>query len=371
MRPIVVRFFVALLAVLTTPAIGPAVVAQDASGVDGDRYTSPTYGYRLSWDAASWTVSSEEVDRDGWDILRLLYGETGYLYVEGFTGYDGDPEDCLAGTYRDRFADLQDIQPATRGNEPLAGSEDGAAYAGYSYIGYDRDRAIERAAYVSCHTLVPGESVVLFSLVSTGAAFFADLEATQELIASLELPGGGEWSGSSRARDEAPAVPAADGDVYESPRYGYTLAYDPDKWAVAFEDDNPDDVYDRIFLANGTSVVGLTGDPTYDADDLAACVANYVRVFASGDGIAAVEPLDERGAAGDGDDRVWETFAYVYADTDGNEADRVVSFECRWLGDGLTVVVYHSAPADAYAREIAARDDLLEGFAPADESSGR
>src|SRR5688572_23117658 len=110
-----------------------------------------------------------------------------------------------------------------------------------------------------------------------------------------------------------PAVAAVQGDedededVHESELYGYTLSYDPAEWEVYQEDDDPDDEYDRIFFRNASqlSLVGLTGDPDYDRDQMPDCVEDYVAGLEDGERTSAVEPLDEPDAEGEDDDRAW------------------------------------------------------------------
>ncbi|MGH2549056.1 MAG: hypothetical protein ACRDHN_06685, partial [Thermomicrobiales bacterium] len=55
-------------------------------------YTSPTYGYSISYDD-SWTVDQDDT-QGGYDLLKLdSDGST--FYLEGYPDYDGDPETCL------------------------------------------------------------------------------------------------------------------------------------------------------------------------------------------------------------------------------------------------------------------------------------
>ena len=134
-------------------------------------------------------MASEEVDDDGRDTLRLRRGETGFLSVEGFAEYEGDADACLEGVFDEQFAQFEDVQPATTaGGDPIEGREEGTAFAAYTYTELDREEEIERTAYVHCQTLIPGESVVLFTLITTSDDFPEDLKATREVIASLELP---------------------------------------------------------------------------------------------------------------------------------------------------------------------------------------
>jgi hypothetical protein len=182
------------------------------------------------------------------------------------------------------------------------------------------------------------------------------------VVGGLAAPG---WSRSARAAGQG-----GDEEVYESPQYGYTLAYDPDEWEVFQEDSDPDDEYDQIFLVNGVSLVGITGDPDYDDDEMEDCVEDYAAGLENGESNSDIEPLDEPDAEGDDDDRAWATYSYTFEFDDGTEGDFVSYYECRWLGDGVTVVIYQDVAIEDYEDEIEAREDLLEGLEPAGGGGG-
>ncbi len=63
------------------------------TGVDGNDYTSPTYGYELTWDEDIWTVEDESSE-DDIDALSLS-SDILTLNVTGYNSGDGDPETCL------------------------------------------------------------------------------------------------------------------------------------------------------------------------------------------------------------------------------------------------------------------------------------
>ncbi len=165
--------------------------------------------------------------------------------------------------------------------------------------------------------------------------------------------------------DEDSEEVATGGGVYESPNYGFTLTWDPDEWEVLIEDEDPDDDYDSIFLFNGASLVGVTGDPDYDTDDpdqLQDCVDDYALTLERNDAVSDLEPLDDEGASGNEEGIAWATYSYTYEYEDGTVGDQVRYYGCQVIGDGLVLVVVHDAAADDYDGEIEAREQLLEGF---------
>src|SRR6478735_12521506 len=63
----------------------------NGSGTAGS-YTSPTYGYSISYDE-SWTLASQD-SQGGYDTVELdSDGST--FYLEGYAGYGGDPQACV------------------------------------------------------------------------------------------------------------------------------------------------------------------------------------------------------------------------------------------------------------------------------------
>lgn len=162
--------------------------ASDGENVDGNTYTSPTFGYRLEWDDEAWDVEDEGQDlyAEGRDTIQLFETDrTSYLIVEGFEGYDGDPDACLEGSVDEVGG--EDLEPLEdEDGEVIAGAEDGRAFAAYSFTTPTDDEVSERVAYVECQTLDEGESVVVFTHVAAADTYFdGDREAATELIESL------------------------------------------------------------------------------------------------------------------------------------------------------------------------------------------
>ncbi len=168
--------------------------------------------------------------------------------------------------------------------------------------------------------------------------------------------------GATLETDDARDLPHAHdpGSVtYENRMYGFVLTYNGRQWEDVTEDD---DLYDQLFLFNGTSRVGLFTDPDYSAFPLDYCVADYAETLKDTDGASAVTPVSGRVATGRTAGRAWATFAYALTDDDGTESHRVRSYECRPIGDGVKLVITHDMPAEAFTKETTARKALLAGL---------
>jgi hypothetical protein len=171
----------------------------------------------------------------------------------------------------------------------------------------------------------------------------------------------------SVARVDTRITPEAGGGdsgvAYESPRYGYRLTYDPVVWKISQEDQTPDDAFDQVLLSNGNSFVYLIGDPDYQGDAMAGCVADYQRGLEKQDEVSRLRAV--RGGSGEEVDRAWTTVSYQFAGSDGKTAPLVRYIECRAMGGGITLVIMHTSLDETYDAEIQAREDLLAGLEPA------
>lgn len=156
----------------------------------GTTYTSPTYGYSMTYGAA-WTVN-EQTSNNGVDQLVLTNG-TSFVTVTGAEAYNGDPDTCVEGVVQQRLADpgVSNIKLATdeRGQPIQGGTEATGAFAIY-----DHDYTLANGTtgpwtlYVQCIPLVPGKAVLSF-VQNVPSASYADEEAArQALLRGLTLP---------------------------------------------------------------------------------------------------------------------------------------------------------------------------------------
>ncbi|HET8521982.1 MAG TPA: PQQ-binding-like beta-propeller repeat protein [Thermomicrobiales bacterium] len=166
---------------------------------------------------------------------------------------------------------------------------------------------------------------------------------------------------STSAPERVTPESTAEGAVYESPRYGYRLVYDPDQWHISVEDSDPADPFDTVTLANDASYVYLVGDPNFGPNQLQACVDAYHAALAQLGGVSDVQSRSADSVAQP--ERMASSVDYLYTPASGQPYRAVDYVECRAL-DGVTLVIQQEAPATEYEAQAAAREILLKGLEP-------
>lgn len=194
------------------------------SGIDGDVYTSPTYGFAVEWDDNDWTVDPDrELIADGRVELDRLFvshedddGFYSSFYIEGKVEYDGDPADCVAGEAdllgsEETVVDFEPLED--RGGDPIEGESDAGGEFGafVATIETEEGDEVELVEHVECQTLEDGESVVVFTLITSEDLYEDELALAEDIIATLELDGGGN------ASDDTDDAPADDEDATAEP----------------------------------------------------------------------------------------------------------------------------------------------------------
>jgi hypothetical protein len=159
--------------------------------------------------------------------------------------------------------------------------------------------------------------------------------------------------------------PAPEGAIYESPQYGYQLVYDPSRWQVSVEDTDPSDPFDTVTLSNGAGYVYLVGDPNFGPTQLQTCVDTYHTAMARVTGVSDIQPRSGETIAEPG--RVASAVEYLYTPASGQPYRAVDYVECRSL-PGITLVIQHEAPVEGYETQVAAREALLLGLEPSNET---
>lgn len=132
-----------------------------ATGVDGTSFTSPTYGFSLSW-PDTWEVTDETIDADEGRETLVLDNGVSTVTIEALP-FTGDLPACVDAAIDEdgENPDYEGLELATTGEgEPFQGSDDETAYAVYLYAGEGGD---EFAHFVECRWIVEGESVLVFT----------------------------------------------------------------------------------------------------------------------------------------------------------------------------------------------------------------
>jgi hypothetical protein len=188
---------------LTLVVVLPVLVAfwgEDAlgqesaqGGVDGAAYTSPLFGYAISWDAADWVVVDADTREEQGDSLRLEASDADYGLFElvGFRwDREGQPQDAegwvelLAENLGN--PETSDVQQAESGGKPIGGHDAASAYAVYEY----RHNDMSMVAYIECHEVTPGETGLCMRFLTSRELFNTQLPLVQEVLSTLTLPAG-------------------------------------------------------------------------------------------------------------------------------------------------------------------------------------
>ena len=159
--------------------------------------------------------------------------------------------------------------------------------------------------------------------------------------------------------DEDEETPAPlDGEVYESPSFGYTLTYDSDVWEVT-QDESADGV-DDFRLANELSTVqflGIESDQTPED-----CIQDTIDTLTEDADLDNVEIAVD----GDGEDlqgTLDDGSEYVVINVTFEDTDLTAFYQCTPIEEGVSLVkINQIVNAEDYNDEIDARITLLEGF---------
>ncbi|MEA2514970.1 MAG: eukaryotic-like serine/threonine-protein kinase [Thermomicrobiales bacterium] len=170
------------------PTVAPA---EEASPIATTRYTSPTYGYSLTWndDWAEVTQGSQ----DDYDLLRIASDEA-IVDLSGFP-WSGTAEDCIDGLvdYYQGQSGYSDVRIAVdeAGNERRG--RDGATAWAVIESSLTSDGATDAYAnYVECRPIVVGESMLSIEYLTYAADFEAQESERERMLADLTVPGEGE-----------------------------------------------------------------------------------------------------------------------------------------------------------------------------------
>lgn len=337
-----------------TPTSGP----DSGAGIEGNAYTSPTYGYSLEWDGDLWEVAEDQGGGNSRDVLRLHYIDGGFLIVEGYDDYDGDPEDCLDGSSAE-VLDLdavEDSEPLEdRRGDPIEGEEDGVAF-----IAYTLDLGTNSVVgYFTCQTLVEDEAVLAFSLVVPEDVADTAIDDLGDVRESLDLNAQGGDEGTPRrprlGGDETPTPRASQsGESYVSEEDGWSVEWDEADWTMDDPPGRGDDY--ELRLNSDFSTIDFTVYDDYDGDAM-DCMDDQVSRIETGtfDEVEAIEEIS-------GDDEFASAVYFVaFESSDGDDVEVQTYLECRTLVPGETVLnVFMITGPEDYDDEIELLEDVLD-----------
>jgi predicted metalloprotease len=159
-----------------------------SSGVSGNSYTSPTYGYSVTWDA-SWKVTDEQ-SQNGEDSLTLDHGGSS-VYFDAYAS-DETEDTCLQSTIQSlsQTNGISNFKQATSNGQPLEGSGDIGAWAVYDmvYTGTDGSTA-NVTMFLLCRSIVPGKAMLGVAQLVESSKYNDELNPLLTLLGSITMPG--------------------------------------------------------------------------------------------------------------------------------------------------------------------------------------
>lgn len=186
-----VRFAAAVIVMLL---LFQSAMAGFAAQVVGSTWTSPTYGFTVSWAGTNWqadpagTLTAAGPER--LDRVHLVNGASS-LYFEGATRYEGNLAACVAeeANILSRESGVSDVRPYrdADGVELVADGPDASA-AAFTLTLDVGGQQLELVDYVECRTLLPGEAVLIITLVTDPGSFEAELASAQQVADTITLP---------------------------------------------------------------------------------------------------------------------------------------------------------------------------------------
>ena len=178
------RFAVILVVIALLGASLPRVGAQsnELSGINGNSWTSPTFGYTATWDDQVWQVLLEYSSLT-FDYLALeSSGAT--AHIELLYSYQGDAEICMRleqhRIAQDRgLTELAPLSSASGAASEASGEDWSQGF--YALPISDQDGTVAEIVYLECRSVVPGSVVMIL----TGYLDPADGAAQQDAILNI------------------------------------------------------------------------------------------------------------------------------------------------------------------------------------------
>jgi hypothetical protein len=161
--------------------------------IEGERWTSPTYGFSVSWAGTEWQPDPEgtlaAVGPERLDRVHLLNGVSS-LYFEGATRYQGDLTACVAeeANLLSQETGVSEIRPyRDEDGVQLVASGPNSSAAAFTLTLSIGDQEVELVDYVECRTLIPDQAVLIITLVTQPPVFDQELAAAQSVIDTIAL----------------------------------------------------------------------------------------------------------------------------------------------------------------------------------------
>ncbi len=180
-----------LIALIAALLLLPSVAMGLAAQVAGESWTSPTYGFSVSWAGTDWEVDPSSTltaaGQERLDRIELRNGVSS-LYFEGATRYQGDLSSCVAeeANLLAQGSGISEISPYRDSDgAPFVADGPNSSAAAFSLKLSVAGQELELVDYVECRTLIPNEAVLIITLVTEPALFDTELAVAQTVIDTI------------------------------------------------------------------------------------------------------------------------------------------------------------------------------------------
>jgi predicted metalloprotease len=183
--------------------------AEAISGVSGNTYTSPTFGYSVEWDR-TWEVRDERVE-DEYNMLRLD-DDGSILYIEGYAPALATDE-CIE-TYGIAYVESSDGVSDIEAADPIEAA-DGALSVELTFLLTFEDEdtgestETEFAGYISCQEINDGDASLVITHLGIASLWNDETEAREDVLATLSLDGQAPTGDADDSDDEPVEEPTA------------------------------------------------------------------------------------------------------------------------------------------------------------------
>lgn len=381
-----------VLVMAGTPLVARTAVAQ-SNGLEGDHtYTSPQFGYTLTW-TDDWGTRERDVTSNpgGFDSI-LISSNDGDLLVQGQPGrispvdavtkridIQGTPEQVITDHLDAEIPSVEMLVGRNRIHiESFSLSDVGATIL---IVLTAREREYDAALAAAQNDITFNDQPILSGAApgsgTTGDAVPTETATAPPAEATEAPPTGGGPGSDGRSTGEATATSETGGTTetpgrYTGDVYGYTLQYDPDIWEVLQEDQNEDG--DLLLLASDTGTAFIWSTSMY-GNDAVACLDGESAYYGETDPTVSdwtpATGEDGKVLRAEGEGYAWGVFTLTYTSEDeGSEAVDLADYiECRAIpGTDAVVIMQGSSSPEMYNDHLQTVLDILDTLTFADGS---
>lgn len=336
------RLFIAMVLIAGSIAMGTrGTSAQD--GVSGSTFTSPIYGFSLTWDPATWNAQDSFSYADtGAEGLLLSRVAGPYSYVN-VTTYPADGSQGTCEDYQPQNASSRNVQVIEDyGTIPAS-----AAFTPTKYqVSSESPGEEDEIHYVLCAPVDDQGNQLRVVFIVPVSEFDGQIPVFAAVLSGLTFANG-----------ETGAAPVAT-QTFTDPEFGFTLTYNGNDWGlfpsggsgISIKDARPNATA-ALLTVYGTSDYGTVADCIADASTIANSEPGAEVVTIDGSA-ALVEKL--------GADAQVVVVTNTFDPTNDSGARNLVAVGCAPLSSGGVLVVSVASDETRMAAAIETAKTVLD-----------